>query len=89
MDCAYDCHGLWCEEAVTRIALAMSRQQAVQENRRPPLEIRSIDSFLPYYEGVRERTRRVVACIPDEHMEWRHAPGRFSFGDLVRHVAAL
>src|SRR5690606_17273796 len=30
-----------------------------------------------------------VACIPDEQMEWRHAPGRFSFGDLVRHVAAL
>jgi uncharacterized damage-inducible protein DinB len=53
------------------------------------VEIRSVDQFLPYYEGVRERTRRVVACIPDERMEWRHAPGRFSFGDLVRHLAAL
>lgn len=53
------------------------------------MEIRSIDQFLPYYEGVRERTRRVVACIPDGRMEWRHAPGRFSFGDLVRHLAAL
>src|SRR5690606_10589447 len=53
------------------------------------LEIRSIEQFLTYYEGVRERTRRVVACIPDEHMEWRHAPGRCSLGDLVRHLAAL
>lgn len=53
------------------------------------MEIRSTDLFLTYYEGVRERTRRVVACIPDAQMEWRHAPGRFTFGDLVRHMAAL
>ena len=53
------------------------------------MEITSVESFLPYYEGIRERTRRVLECIPDERMEWRHAPGRFSFGDLVRHLAAL
>lgn len=53
------------------------------------MEITSVASFLSYYEGIRERTRRVVACIPDERMEWRHAPGRFSFADLVRHLAAL
>lgn len=53
------------------------------------MEIRSVEPFLDYYEGIRERTRRVVARIPDERMEWRHAPGRFSFGDLVRHLAAL
>lgn len=52
------------------------------------MEIRSVAQFLEYYEGVRARTRRVVERIPDAEMEWRHAPGRFSFGDLVRHVAA-
>jgi uncharacterized damage-inducible protein DinB len=53
------------------------------------MEIRSAASFTAYYEGIRERTRRVAACIPDERMEWRHAPGRFSFGDMLRHLAAL
>lgn len=53
------------------------------------MEIRSVASFLEYYEGFRQRTRRVVERIPDGRMEWRHAPGRFSLGDLVRHLAAL
>jgi uncharacterized damage-inducible protein DinB len=53
------------------------------------MEIQSIGPFLSYYEGIRERTRRVVARIPDDQMEWRHAPGRFSFADLVRHLGAF
>ena len=53
------------------------------------MEITSVDTFLTYYEGIRERTRRVVDRIPDDRIEWRHAPGRFGFGDLVRHLAAL
>lgn len=52
------------------------------------MEITSIDSFLSYYEGVRERTRRVVHRIPSDQLEWRYAPHRFSCGDLVRHLAA-
>jgi uncharacterized damage-inducible protein DinB len=48
-----------------------------------------MDVFLDYYEGIRERTRRVVARVPDEHMDWRPAPGRFSFADLIRHMAAI
>jgi uncharacterized damage-inducible protein DinB len=53
------------------------------------LEIRSIDSFLPYYEGIRARTSRVIACIPEEQLEWSYRPGAFSFGDLVRHIGAM
>lgn len=53
------------------------------------MEVRSIDSFLRYFEGIRDRTRRAVEAIPDEKMEWRPGPGRFSFGDLLRHLAAL
>ncbi len=45
--------------------------------------------FLRYYEGIRDRTRRVVERIPDDRFEWRYADGRFSFGDVVRHLAAL
>jgi uncharacterized damage-inducible protein DinB len=30
----------------------------------------------------------VLAFVPNERMEWSLAPGRFSFGDLIRHVSA-
>jgi uncharacterized damage-inducible protein DinB len=52
------------------------------------MEIRSSEAFLEYFEGIRGRTRRVVTCIPPTHLEWAPAPGKFTLGDLVRHVAA-
>jgi uncharacterized damage-inducible protein DinB len=53
------------------------------------MEIRSMDSFLPYFESVRERTLRVLRVVPAHRLEWRHAPGVFSPGDLARHIAAV
>ncbi len=53
------------------------------------MEIRSMDSFLPYFESVRERTMRVLRVVPAHRLEWRHAPGVFSPGDLARHIAAV
>ena len=52
------------------------------------MEIRNAESFLSYLESVRGRTNRVVACIPEDRIEWTHRPGAFTFGDLVRHLAA-
>ncbi len=52
------------------------------------MEIHDIDSFLKYFETIRERTMRVVRAVPDEKFEWRHADGVFSCGDLARHIAA-
>ena len=52
------------------------------------MEIQSVDSFLSYFESIRARTRRVIACIPRERIEWTHRPGAFTLGDLVRHIAA-
>ena len=51
--------------------------------------MQTIDSFLEYFEKVRGRTLRVVKCIPPEHIEWTYAPGKFTLGDLVRHLAAI
>ena len=53
------------------------------------MEITSVGPFLEYFEGIRARTRRVIDCVPPERLEWSHAPGRFTFGDLVRHLAAI
>jgi uncharacterized damage-inducible protein DinB len=52
------------------------------------MEIQSIPEFLKYFERVRARTRAVVCCIPRERLEWTPVPGRFTPGDLVRHIAA-
>ena len=46
-----------------------------------------LEDFLRNYERVRERTRRVAACIPADSIEWSYKPGAFTLGDLVRHIA--
>lgn len=48
-----------------------------------------MQGFLDYLDRVHARTRRVVLCIPPAELEWAPAPGKFSFGDLVRHLAGI
>jgi len=51
------------------------------------MEVSTIPSFLDYFNKIRERTMRVVACIPPDKIEWSPAPGKFTLGDLARHLA--
>jgi uncharacterized damage-inducible protein DinB len=51
------------------------------------MEIRTVQPFLQYLGSVRERTLRVARCIPPEKIEWTYACGRFTLGDLLRHIA--
>jgi uncharacterized damage-inducible protein DinB len=51
------------------------------------MEIQLIDSFLEYFDKVHRRTVRVVRCIPADKVEWSYSPGKFTLGDLVRHIA--
>ena len=53
------------------------------------MEIQRIEPFLQYFERVRERTRRVILCVPPERLEWSHKPGSFTLGDLVGHLGAI
>ena len=46
-------------------------------------------TFLDYLTSVHTRTRRVVLCIPAADLEWSPARGKWSFGDLVRHLAGI
>jgi len=45
--------------------------------------------FVSYWRGVRKRTRRLVPLIPENHLEWAPAAGRWTLGDLVRHLGAI
>jgi uncharacterized damage-inducible protein DinB len=51
------------------------------------MEIRTIQPFLQYFGNVRERTMRVARCIPPDKLDWAHTPGKFTLGDLLRHIA--
>lgn len=53
------------------------------------METTTVESFLDYYERIRERTMRVISCIPPERIEWTWREGRFTFGDLIRHLATI
>ncbi|HET9792846.1 MAG TPA: DinB family protein [Thermoanaerobaculia bacterium] len=44
--------------------------------------------FLIYFEKIRARTERVAVLIPDDRIEWAPAEGKFTLGDVVRHIAA-
>ncbi|MEO8190115.1 MAG: DinB family protein [Acidobacteriota bacterium] len=46
-------------------------------------------AFLDNYEKIRQRTSRVVDCIPEERLEWTWREGKFTLADLVRHIAAI
>ena len=65
----------------------MSASPCRTERRR--VDAPSITAFLDYFEGIRARTRRVVDCVPPGRFDWVPAPERWSFADLVRHLAAI
>jgi uncharacterized damage-inducible protein DinB len=51
------------------------------------VEIQAIQPFLQYFGNVRERTMRVARCIPADKIDWTCSPGKFTLGDLLRHIA--
>jgi uncharacterized damage-inducible protein DinB len=51
------------------------------------MEVHAIQPFLQYFGNVRERTMRVARCIPADKIDWTYAPGKFTLGDILRHLA--
>jgi uncharacterized damage-inducible protein DinB len=51
--------------------------------------MQTLDALLEYLDKVHQRTMRVAACIPAEKLEWTYREGRFTLGDLVRHLGAI
>lgn len=53
------------------------------------MEIQKLDTFLEYVEKVHQRTMRVARCVPPDKMDWSFKEGKFTLGDLLRHIAAI
>jgi uncharacterized damage-inducible protein DinB len=51
------------------------------------MEIHDMAEFLNYFEKVRERTLRVIRCVPPDRLDWTFREGKFTLGDLIRHIA--
>lgn len=52
------------------------------------MEIRDLDTFLDYFGKLHQRTMRIVSCIPPDKVDWSFRQGKFTVGDLARHIAA-
>ena len=48
-----------------------------------------LPTFLNYLDSVHARTRRVAVLVPPTDIDWAPASGRFTFGDLLRHLAGI
>lgn len=44
--------------------------------------------YLNYYGKVRKRTLKLIQVIPPDKLEWTFMEGKFTLGDLIRHLAA-
>lgn len=53
------------------------------------MEINAVASFLDYYEKIRSRTNALIAIVPPDKLEWTYHPGKFTIGDIIRHIACL
>ncbi|HLJ45577.1 MAG TPA: DinB family protein [Bryobacteraceae bacterium] len=51
------------------------------------MEIRDLTEFQRYYEKIHQRTMNVVRAIPPDKVDWSFRDGKFTLGDLVRHIA--
>jgi uncharacterized damage-inducible protein DinB len=53
------------------------------------MQIQNLEIFLDYLDKVHQRTMRVVRSIPPDKIDWTYREGKFTLGDLVRHMAAI
>jgi len=53
------------------------------------MQIQNLDLFLEYLDKVHQRTMRVARCIPLDKLDWTYREGKFSLGDLARHIATI
>lgn len=53
------------------------------------MEVRSTVEFLSYYGRTRRITNAVIKAVPADKIDWAYREGKFTIGDLIRHIAAI
>ena len=53
------------------------------------MQINQLPPFLDYFDKIHQRTMRVARCMPPDQLDWTYRAGKFTLGDLVRHIATI
>src|SRR4051812_41141085 len=53
------------------------------------MDLSTFHDFLDYYGKVRGRTKLIISKIPPDKIDWTYREGKFSFADIIRHLAAI
>ena len=53
------------------------------------MDLKTFHEFLEYYDKVRGRTKIINAKIPPDKIDWTYREGKFTLGDLIRHLGAI
>lgn len=53
------------------------------------MEITDIKLFVDYFDKIHGRIERLLKLIPEDRLEHKPIANKFSFGDLVRRMAAV
>jgi len=53
------------------------------------MEFKDVETFLDYYTKIKNRTRNLFDYIPPEKIEWTYRKGKFTIGDIIRHLANI
>lgn len=53
------------------------------------MTINDIETFLKYHARIKFRTERLFEYIPEDKMEWTYKEGKFTIGDIIRHLALI
>ncbi len=51
--------------------------------------IHSIENFIRYSDGIHQRTLNFARAIPPDKIDWSPQEGELSYGDILRHLAAI
>jgi uncharacterized damage-inducible protein DinB len=51
------------------------------------MELPDLAEFLNYFDKVHQRTMSVIRAIPPGQLDWTFREGKFTLGDLARHIA--
>lgn len=51
--------------------------------------IQSVESYIKYFGGIRRRTLTFAQVIPADQISWSPRENEFTFGDILRHLAAV
>jgi uncharacterized damage-inducible protein DinB len=50
--------------------------------------LNSVADFIKYFDSIRRRTLNFIQSVPADQIDWSPGAGEFTFGDLIRHLAA-